>query len=193
MKPGWGQFFVTQRGQFRMAFDTGFAPGPHRPCKNVPKERLVGKQAGWCSRIDDVDGGPGLSLDLATGRAAATVPHLCLWITSALSSAGGRSYNSTIADRAPDRAKRITQFQGADILILLIKSFHRRDRNKSHIFSPVRGARRDAAMSVKMINCPDCGLALRVADSRAFSARQKIGAPAPWRPRLLLLLAGPRP
>jgi hypothetical protein len=22
MKPGWGQFFVTQRGQFRMAFDS---------------------------------------------------------------------------------------------------------------------------------------------------------------------------
>jgi hypothetical protein len=22
MKPGWGQFFMTQRGQFRVAFDT---------------------------------------------------------------------------------------------------------------------------------------------------------------------------
>jgi hypothetical protein len=22
MNPGWGQFFMTQRGQFRMAFDT---------------------------------------------------------------------------------------------------------------------------------------------------------------------------
>jgi hypothetical protein len=26
MKPGWGQFFMTQRGQFRVAFDTAEAP-----------------------------------------------------------------------------------------------------------------------------------------------------------------------
>jgi hypothetical protein len=26
MKPEWGQFFMTQRGQFRVAFDTGPRP-----------------------------------------------------------------------------------------------------------------------------------------------------------------------
>jgi hypothetical protein len=42
MKPGWGQFFMTQRGQFRVAFDSlgnlG-APMRHPPCTEAGRIR----------------------------------------------------------------------------------------------------------------------------------------------------------